>query len=580
MKNCEVIKKRFVFGELKMKKTKQVLHKTHTIQPHLILAIIGMWITLNFFFMNKYVEVIKLQHDFITRIFAGVVISWIILTSFYASFHLMSFLFSFIMRRKGNKIVRSYENTPAVAILYPCMNDIKENSILACLAQDYPDYTLYILDDSTEVSEHKRVDDLGRKYGKYVSIIRRKENKGFKAGNINNALRMIGNRYKYICVVDADEQIPPTFIRETVAILEGNKNIGFVQASHRQYSETKYGKLTGDGIDLHWNYFLPARNRFGFVYYYGHGAMLRYQAINDVGGFPEVVSEDLALTVKLRESGYLGYYDHDIKCYEETPPSYHAFRRRNKKVVSGTLEFLTKFYPSFLRSSNVSIIEKIDLLISSSIIYLPIPFVCFLILLHCIIPFFGEGSHIMLIHPFTQDNEFYIRKVSKMFLPLWKWDFMFFVFFTVFSPFFYLIPNVLRTPWKAILYFLRMGAINLSMCIHTIWTTLCWFINRRTTFISTGDRSQRSNSSFIKYLECLIGFLMITLGGFSGSFCLLAVGLSLVLVPSLTKNNLDGRLAMTVVIFPMIMTIIALCGVPIVIIGMTGIFTGLAFAHH
>src|SRR5205085_2057210 len=222
-------------------------------------------------------------------------------------------------------------------------------------------------------------------------------------------------------------------------IAEGNKELGFVQASHHEYGETEYGKQTGEGISLHWNYFLPARNRFGFVYFYGHGALLRFKALIAVGGFPEVVSEDIALTTRLREAGYRGYYAHDIKCQEETPPSYQAFRRRNKKITSGTLEFLVRFYPSFLRSPNVSLVEKFDLLIASSIIYLPIPFVGFLCILYFIMPLLSEWPNLGSLLPIKGISAQHLRATAAMFGPLWYWDSLAFIFFTVFAPLCYLI---------------------------------------------------------------------------------------------------------------------------------------------
>lgn len=563
-----------------MQEIKQALQIRKSIRSTMFLIIVGFWIVLNMHFVDKYIQMIEGRSGWIEILIAIVVVSWIVFTSFYASFHLMSFLFSLMVRRKENRIVRNYGNTPPVAILYPCMNDIKEKSIVACLTQDYPKYTLYILDDSTVRGERQRVDALQKKYGERVSVIRRENRNGFKAGNLNNAVREIGDRYEYVCVVDADELIPPTFLRETVAIAEADKDLGFVQTSHQQYGETEYGKRTGDGIDLHWNYFLPARNRFGFVYFYGHGALLRVKAIKAIGGFPEVVSEDLALATKMREVGYRGYYAHDIKCLEEAPPSYRAFRRRNRKITSGTLEFLTKFYPSFFRSPGVPFVEKIDLLIASSIIYLPIPFVCFLFLLHCVMPLVGGGIEAGTASSFIDAQGLYLRKITAMFQPLWNLESMVFIFFTVFAPLCYLIPDALRSPKRVILYFLRMGAIHLSTCLHTVGTALSWFVTRRALFIPTGDRSQRSSSSTTGFLEFLIGLGVVGISILTKSLCLLAVGFSLTLVPFLIKNNLGRRLSSTLTIIPMLMTIIALCGMPILLVGAAGMFAGLALAHH
>jgi cellulose synthase/poly-beta-1,6-N-acetylglucosamine synthase-like glycosyltransferase len=550
-----------------MSETRQSQSKKTPIRPTMLLATIGFWILLNGYFSDKYIQIIHAQSDWIGKATAAAILSWIILTSFYASFHLMSFLFSLMTRRLGKKAIRDYTNMPPVAILYPCMNDMRKKAIDACLVQDYPHYALYVLDDSSVGTERNRVDALRNKYGERVSIIRREKLNGFKAGNLNNALRKIGTRYEYVCVIDADELVPPTLLREMVAIAEGNKHFGFVQASHHQYGETEYGRETGDAIDLHWNYFLPARNWSGFVYSYGHGVLFRSQALIAVGGFPEVVSEDIAVSTKLREAGYQGYYAYDIECLEETPPSYQAFRRRNQKITSGTLDFLFKCYPSFLRSASVSIVEKIDLLIALSLIYLPIPFVCFLFVLYGVLPLlrFGDTN---------------VQHVVQMFEPLQSWDSLVLMFFTVFAPLCYLLPNAIRSPKKVVLHILRMGTIYLSVSLHTVGAALKWFVTRQTSFTSTGDRSHQMSVSFTEYVECSLGLGIIAVGLLTGSLCLMAVGLSLTLVPIMIRKNLDGRFVSLLSTFPILMTVVALLGAPVLIVGITGMFAGVALAHH
>ena len=48
---------------------------------------------------------------------------------------------------------------PPVAILYTTCNDFVKESAVSCLQQDYPDYKLYLLDDSTDESCKKMIDE-------------------------------------------------------------------------------------------------------------------------------------------------------------------------------------------------------------------------------------------------------------------------------------------------------------------------------------------------------------------------------------------------------------------------------------
>jgi len=528
-----------------------------------------IWLATNSFFLDRYRQLIEVQSNKVEKLVIVALILWILFTSFYACFHYLSFLFSVFVRTSGPEAVRrSYENNPPVAILYPCMNDIQENSIESCLAQDYRNYSFFVLDDSTTLEESERVNLLKEKYSDRISIIRRTNREGFKAGNLNNALKQIGRGYKYICVVDADELIVPTFLREMVAIAEGDENLGFIQGSHRQYGNTAYGKGIGDSIETHWNYFLPARNKFGFTYFYGHGALLRYESLCAVGGFPEVVSEDIALATRLREAGHLGFFAHWIVSLEEAPPSYEAFRRRNQKVISGTLEFLRKFYPPFALSSNVSIVEKVDLLISSSIIYQHVPFMSLIFLLGCLIP-------MLSLHGFWSGD---LGHKGAIFT-VQKWDFALYLLLVAIAPLCYFIPSAIRSPQRVMCTVIRLGAIQLSICLQSLGATLRSLMGQTGSFVPTGDRVTTLSHSWNRFIEPLVGLSLIVIGTLTTSLFLIAVGLSLVLAPIINRLNLGSRLSSALIMLPMLLVIIAVFGMPLLLICMTGLLATIAFAQ-
>ena len=523
----------------------------------MLLTIAGTWVLLNSIFMNKYYIFVTSQTIWSSKIFALLVVGWLGLTSFYAIFHVVSFFFSVVIRKIYRNTPRDYTNTPPVAILYTCMNDVKEKAINACLNQNYPNFTVYVLDDSSSNKEQQLVDNLQRKYENKFVVIRRKAHSGYKAGNLNNALRLIGKTYTYVCIVDSDEIIPATFLRDLVSILEKNENLGFVQASHRQYSETDYGKFIGDNIDLHWKYFFPARNLFGFVYSYGHGVLLRTKVLLEIGGFPEIVSEDIAVSTKIRENGYKGYYAYDIESLEEVPPSYQAFRRRNKKIVGGTLEFFYKYSLQFFRAKGIPLAEKMDLLSTLLVIYLPILFLFYVLATYAIIL---SGNNLKMTTIF---NDVY---------------FLLYFFFTIFAPLVYLTPNLIKSTPSVLMHILRMGTVHLSTCVQTTGTAIKWLIDKKTGFVPTGDRVH-INSSNSPVIESLVGLGFVVVGTLTTSLYLIAIGLSLIFVIFMVRSKEQRRFGLFLLPIPILITLIALFGAPISLVLATGaIFTGVVWA--
>lgn len=554
--------------------------QVHFANPSMLASVMLLWSALNAVFFKRYIDIVLNQTTPVSGIIAILIVMWIFISSFYACFHIVSFVYSVMVRKFSSRIKQNFMSTPSVAVLYLCMNDLKEKAVLSLINQNYPDYHLYVLDDSTIPEEQERVDRLQLRYPELISIIRRPTRQGFKAGNLNHAIEKIGGKYKYFAVMDADEIAPDNFLRETVAISESDSKIGFVQARHRQYGDTEYGKKTGDGIDLHWSYFLPARNKFGFVYFYGHGALIRTKASVEAGGIPEIASEDVALAVKMRELGYHGYYADNVVCYEEVPPSYAAWRKQHGRVIRGTLEFLVKYFPSFAKSKNVSMTEKIDLLISSSLLFLPLFFLCFILLLHVVMPFFSRDSYSITGPWSDSSHRAYIHTAMGIFKPLWGWDTFIFTIFTIFAPLCYIIPNLFHAPAKVIRYMWRMTTIHLSATVHVFSETFGWLWSRQTQFVPTGSSFAKSRETKGHFIESTVGILLITISVIGLSPCLLATGLSIALVPLLIRTNLQGRLCATLVLLPMTLTIISFGCVPLGLLGVTGAFAGMAFAHH
>lgn len=141
-------------------------------------------------------------------------------------------------------------------------------------------------------------------------------------------------------------------------------DVAFVQANHRCRNTERswFTRYLGVGVDLHWRHYQRYRNRYGVVNMLGHGALVRRDVLDRVGGFPEVTCEDLAFTVEARMAGYRGAFAAEVMCGETFPRDFHAMRRRHLRWSWATVEFLKGNLVRILRGP-WAFHEKMDLLL-------------------------------------------------------------------------------------------------------------------------------------------------------------------------------------------------------------------------
>lgn len=340
-------------------------------KPYLYLFVFGAWFGSLWWFLPRLASLLDMAQSPFAWGALAYFIGFTTLAWLYAFFNVGVILFATLYRfrhRDAYRVVEPLPITgmaPAVAILYTTCNDFVEESLASCVAQDYPNFTVYILDDSADPIYKCRVDDFAARHPERVRVVRRTDRRAYKAGNINHGLTHAAVDEPFFALADADEILPPDFLRRLVPHLLANERCGFVQANHEANPRTTGSLATamGPGINIHWRWYHPLRNRYGFVMLLGHGAVLRRQAWHDIGGFPELVSEDLAFALRIRDHGWHGHFADDVICYEDFPEDVRAFRVRHMKWTRGTCEFLAKEMFRAVRSPRIPLVEKLDVLL-------------------------------------------------------------------------------------------------------------------------------------------------------------------------------------------------------------------------
>lgn len=249
--------------------------------------------------------------------------------------------------------------TEKIVAVYCTYNDFSGSSLEKCMYQDYPNIRYVILDDSTDESYKRLVDEFAEPRG--IEVVRRQNRVGFKAGNLNNYLSHAD--YDYFVILDSDEVIPNNFVTRCLDYFEHYENAGIVQANHvATRNRNKFMNLFAIGVNSHWPTYQTLKHNYGFLSLLGHGAMVSRDCYIAAGGFPHLVAEDLCLSIEARNKGYYVAFAPDITCEEEYPIDYLAFKKRHSKWTQGNMEFIKKYTWRIARS-RMSWFEKLDIVL-------------------------------------------------------------------------------------------------------------------------------------------------------------------------------------------------------------------------
>ena len=107
---------------------------------------------------------------------AGILFTIICLNTFwfYTAYLVVMFFFTFFKKFPYLSPPPLVSPVPKVAFLYTTVNDFNYKSVMTCLEQDYPDFHLFLLDDSRDEASKAEVDAFHGKFPDKTTVVRRK----------------------------------------------------------------------------------------------------------------------------------------------------------------------------------------------------------------------------------------------------------------------------------------------------------------------------------------------------------------------------------------------------------------------
>lgn len=251
------------------------------------------------------------------------------------------------------------DHWPDVTVQLPVFNEprVVERLIDACAHLDYPRRKLEIqvLDDSTDDTPERaaRRVEYWQQRGIDVVHVRRPHREGYKAGALQNGLRMA--RGDFIAIFDADFVPGPDFLRRTIPELVGNEALGLLQArwGHLNDSASWLTRLQTIGLDMHFAIEQRVRAATGcFLTFNGTAGVWRRSCIESAGGWHgDTIAEDLDLSYRAQLAGWTFRYLDDVAVPAELPVTIGALRAQQFRWAKGSVEAALKLLPTLWRSA-------------------------------------------------------------------------------------------------------------------------------------------------------------------------------------------------------------------------------------
>jgi cellulose synthase/poly-beta-1,6-N-acetylglucosamine synthase-like glycosyltransferase len=294
-----------------------------------------------------------------------------LITVWLALYGLHAFTLLFLYLRHRQEIEPApgvnWDDLPHVTVQVPVYNEwhVVERVIDHVTALDYPRDKLHIqiLDDSTDdtlrLSRVRAA--LHRERGADITVLRRPDRDGYKAGALNWGLSHTDS--EFIAIFDADFCPQPDFLLKTIPYLIQNPKVGMVQ-TRWTYLNADYSPLTRAQVllfDGHFAIEQVARSHSGlFMNFNGTGGVWRRRCIEDAGGWKDdTLCEDFDLSFRAQLAGWEFLYRRDVAVPAELPPQIAAFKCQQSRWSQGSAQTLRKLTWPVLSSRKISWGKKI-----------------------------------------------------------------------------------------------------------------------------------------------------------------------------------------------------------------------------
>jgi cellulose synthase/poly-beta-1,6-N-acetylglucosamine synthase-like glycosyltransferase len=363
------------------------------------------------------------------------------------------------------------ERLPKVTVQLPMFNElyVVERLIESVCRLEYPRELLevQVLDDSTDETKDiaRACVERMRQRGFDVVYIHRENRSGFKAGALENGLRLA--KGEYVAVFDADFVPSPDFLERTVPFFADPK-VGMVQVrwGHLNRDFSVLTQAQSIFLDGHFIIEHTARHRSGcFFNFNGTAGIWRRTTIHDAGGWQhDTLTEDLDLSYRAQLRGWNFIFLPEVISPAEVPVDMNAFKSQQHRWAKGSIQTAKKLLPIILRSElPLTVKREAFFHLTNNVAYL------LMVVLS-------------ILMPMSMVVRFHQGLYGTLFL-----DLPFFITATASVCFFYVASQRERgaTWWERIKYLPLLMGLGIGLSINNARAVLEALLNHQSTFTRT-----------------------------------------------------------------------------------------------
>jgi len=261
------------------------------------------------------------------------------------------------------------EKAPRVSVHVPCYNEppamvIETLNALAKL--DYDNFEVIVLDNNTPDAETWRpVEAHCATLGPHFRFYHVDGFQGFKAGALNEALRLSDGDATYVAVIDSDYQVEPFWLRRALPFF-ASAEIALVQCpqDYRDVHGNVFKAMCYEEYRGFFHIGMVERNEHDAIIQHGTMTIVRRDALEQVGGWSQwCITEDTELGLKLFEAGYSAAYIPQSMGRGLTPDTLSAFMGQRYRWVYGAMQIMKRHSgPIFLGRTKLSWAQRYQFL--------------------------------------------------------------------------------------------------------------------------------------------------------------------------------------------------------------------------